>query len=136
MVLAGIHERLGMFNAHAHGKGLLFQGQPLRQHHAVHVPRAVPGSQQNGVRRKFPAIRTDRAAYAAAVRGTEQMLHPRVEMDFPARAQDGFPDGFHDAGQQVGADVRMGVRQDFPRRAVGHENFINLPHGGRAWSRA
>ncbi len=110
VVLTRVHKRLGVLNAYPHGKGFLFQSQPLRQHHAVHVPCAVPGSQQNGIRREFPAIRTGHAAYAAAVRRTEQMLYTGIEMNFPARAKNGFPDGFDDIGQQVGADMRMSVR--------------------------
>lgn len=78
VVLARINKRLGMLNAHTHGKGFLFQSQPLRQHHAVHVPGTVPGSQQNGIRRKFPAIRAGHAAYAAAVRRTEQHAATRA----------------------------------------------------------
>ena len=129
MVLPGIHKCLRMLNAYAHGKGFLLQDKPVRQKHAVHVAGTVPGSQQNGVCFKFPAVRTSDSAHAAAVRGTEQMLHPGVEVDFPARLENGFPDGLDDIGQQVGAYVGMGVRQDFPRSAMSYKCLINIPHG-------
>ena len=114
-----------MFQPHAHGQPLALDVQPPSGQAPVHIPGRVAGGQDDGLAPEFPllpahGIRGHEPLHAAVA--CEQVGHARLEMHLAPAAQDGQAHVLDDAGQAVGAEVRVRVSEDALPGPVLHED--------------
>ena len=154
-VLGLVHESLGMFNAHAHGKGLAGHIRTGLVNHLEGVARGVPAGQHDAIGGedfRRPRALIDEAngsdacfaIFAASpLRSTSDartisssvLKHKAVEAREEPHLSPGLLDGptqvAHDIDEQVGANVRLGVYEDVRRRAGFHESLQHMADMGR-----
>lgn len=105
MVLDPVDQPLGMLHAHAHGKGLGFQGNLLGQQHFINIPGTVPGGQDHGAPMDAPPILEYHTGDATLIDRQPHDLLPKT--NFAAMGLDGGPHGRDNGRQAVGADVGL-----------------------------
>ena len=155
-VLGLVHEGLGMLNAHAHGKGLAGHVRPGLANHLEGVTRRVPAGQHGAISgedfRRSRALIDEANAHdtrrfvifagsplrsigKARVYGVSPLKYKAVEAREEPHLSPGLLDGptqvAHDADEQVGANVRLGVYEDVRRRAGFHEGLQHVADMGR-----
>ena len=113
-----------MLDAAADGKRLrLQQNRPVRQK-SIDVAGRMTAGQDQGVAKNLLAAL---AAYPVKASVTDQKIDDfRLEVHFAAGPDDGAADGFDDVGQQIRADVRMGIGENAGGGTVGDEDFVHL----------
>lgn len=154
-VLGLVHESLGMFNAHAHGEGLAGHVRPGLANHLEGVTRGVPAGQHdaiggedfrrsralideaNGSDARFVIFATSplRSTSDARTISSSVLKHKAVEAREEPYLSPGLLDGptqvAHDADEQVGANVRLGVHENVLRGAGFHEGLQHMADMGR-----
>ena len=129
-ILGAIDHPLGMFNAHAHGKGLLGHSCAQIVDHLKGIPGAVAHGQDHILRIQHVLARAVRQHGARHPAFTEpQARQPGFKPHVAAQDDDLLPDTAHHAFQIVRADMGLGFPQDFLRRARAPEF---LQHGAAA----
>ena len=154
-VLGLVHESLGMFNAHAHGEGLAGHVRPGLANHLEGVTRGVPAGQHdaiggedfcrsralideaNGSDARFAifaanlihSISDARTISSSVLK--HKAVEARKEPYLSPRLLDGPTQVAHDADEQVGANVRLGVHENVLRGAGFHEGLQHMADMGR-----
>ena len=154
-VLGLVHESLGMFNAHAHGEGLAGHVRPGLANHLEGVTRGVPAGQHDAIggedfRRSRALIDEANGSDARFAIFAANLIHSisdartisssalkhkaveaRKEPYLSPRLLDGPTQVAHDADEQVGANVRLGVHENVLRGAGFHEGLQHMEDMGR-----
>jgi hypothetical protein len=112
-----------MLDADADGEGLAFEENVVAVEEFVNIARAVAGGEDDGIGLEGAAI--------GASDGTGVVLVDvdvgdfGVEVDFAAVVDDGVAEGFDDVGEEIGADVGVGIGEDFFWGTVGDEDLVD-----------
>ena len=130
-VAGGVHRRLPVLDAHAHGKGLLLHGKPRAVQHFKGVSGAVSQRQHHlpcreGVKR--PALPDGDGRHGPVLYG--QTLQPCAEPDVRPGLQQLPPQGLQGDMELVGTHMGQRVGEDALRCAAGYQLLHDeaVPH--------
>ena len=118
VVLYAVDERLRVFDAHAHGVGFSLQAHGGGVEHLVDVAGGVARSDDDRIGRKIGSIDLDTRNVSVA---KAHCRNAPLEVDFATRIDNVVANVGDDARQAVGADMGVGLVEDFGRGAVEDE---------------
>ena len=125
-ILGPVDDILGMFDTHADGKGLLFQGNALVVEHVIRIAGTMADTHDDQLGRIFIAVidgHRSNAAFIVAMDGRDAA----GKMDFPAPGFDGMTHILDYAAQDIGPDMGIIGIQDILRCAGIDKSLQDAP---------
>ena len=122
-VLRQIHHSLGMFDPHAHGKGLCLHGNALLLQLQEGIPGAVADGQDDMIRFDLLAFFGHQACHTAIVGGDGCQLG--IEPNLTAQGNDPLANVLHHRQQHIRAHMGFRVKEDILPGARCHKLLQN-----------